>query len=388
MSSTDRAFIRAYGDDDMGSAKPLPPPKKLGPPTAKSAQAKRAPRTAKQAVDAPAAEQPASRQETQAAPQASPRKHDFSPLAAASVVPSPHAPFAKATQNAGAGVFPCATDDPREVQWRVDQQHPLVADLPSFNGTPVPTAPGRVADAVQQCQQVQAPTPLSIPAIASPHLAAYEVDQFAWPAEVLAIDGSKAQCIKSLASLLTSEVAAGRTVIGVAGTTTGEGCTTLLLAIARHLARGSMRPVIVDANFNSPALAVSLGLSIDQGLEAILKCDAAASDVLVESLADRLTLLPTSGPVDEHLVVTDMLRTAMTLGELRTQFDLVLVDMGAADLNRTGNGAWQAEVGIESALIVSDCSAAVPQVNEVCQQLDRLKIRNLGIVQNRCRAKV
>ena len=95
---------------------------------------------------------------------------------------------------------------------------------------------------------------------------------------------------------LLSICASGCKVLGLASCASGEGVTTLLLAAARKLLDQGRKVVLVDANWSNPQLAQSLGLLPQLGWEETLCGGLPLEEVVIESLADGLAVLPVRGP--------------------------------------------------------------------------------------------
>ena len=71
-----------------------------------------------------------------------------------------------------------------------------------------------------------------------------------------------------------------------------EGRTTLVLTLARALARHPCRTVLVDADLTGPMLARLLGLRPEVGLDDVVEGGQALSDALIDAPDDHLTVLP------------------------------------------------------------------------------------------------
>ncbi len=107
-----------------------------------------------------------------------------------------------------------------------------------------------------------------------------------------------------------------------------EGRTTLVLTLARSLARRSGRTLLVDADLAGPMLARLLGLRPRLGLDDVIDEGASAADALVEALDDNLTVLPLRAPVARPRDFLAGPAWATTFARLRRDFDLILVDGG------------------------------------------------------------
>jgi Mrp family chromosome partitioning ATPase len=129
-----------------------------------------------------------------------------------------------------------------------------------------------------------------------------------------------------------------------------------VLALGRLLATRGLRVVLVDADFRHPHLARQLGLSVEQGLESVLAGEVPLADALVESLDDRLTLLPLKGLVADPRLLVGNRALVESLDALRAAFDLVIVDAGpvADDAAAVDLAASLGPAAIDDALVVRD----------------------------------
>jgi protein-tyrosine kinase len=125
-----------------------------------------------------------------------------------------------------------------------------------------------------------------------------------------------------------------------------EGRSTLVLTLARALARKPGRTVLVDADLTGPMLSKLLGLRIDAGLEEVVEEGHALADALIEAPDDRLWMLPLRAAVTRPREFLSSPGWACTMARLRREFDLVLVDgspmftgLNAAILHRSVDAA-------------------------------------------------
>ncbi len=219
----------------------------------------------------------------------------------------------------------------------------------------------------------------------SPFRAALEVDHFLWPSECGNLLKKAGRSFDELVKPIQQVTKQGLKCLAIASCRIGEGRTTFALTAAKHLASRGLSVVLVDADFARPNLAARLGLSIDCGWEAILAGEAQVEDVLIESLTDRLSLLPLSGPLAVENF-TRNLRGATMLGVLRQHYDLVLLDAGAQE----GDGRDALDAIIESSQI--DAAFLLRDVRRTTQadltavekRLQGAKILCLGVAENFC----
>lgn len=212
-----------------------------------------------------------------------------------------------------------------------------------------------------------------------------QVEAFAWPPTLTeASEASLAQFDAAAAAILELK-GPGPGVIGLVGGASKVGCTTTLLAIAARLARHGVNIAVVDANEASPTLASFLGLLPSLGWEDVVAGREPVAEALIESIEDRLTLLPLCNPEElvragDATIVSS--RAAAVLAILRDHFDLVLVDLGIADaVGRPMDGAVD-----EVVLVTDPRRASKDDVLGQCNLLKRRRIDCAGVIENFARS--
>lgn len=125
-----------------------------------------------------------------------------------------------------------------------------------------------------------------------------------------------------------------------------EGRTTLVLTLARALARRSGRTLLVDADLTGPMLARSLGLRPALGLDDVVEEGHALADAVVNAPDDHLWVLPLRAPVARPREFLASSGWSCAMARLRREFDLVLLDgspmfagLSAAVLHRSVDAA-------------------------------------------------
>ncbi len=107
-----------------------------------------------------------------------------------------------------------------------------------------------------------------------------------------------------------------------------EGRTTLVLTLARALARHASRTVLVDADLTGPMLARLLGIRPEVGLDDVVEGGHALSDALVDAPDDHLAVLPIRCAVARPRDFLASPAWSCTLARLRREFDLIILDGG------------------------------------------------------------
>lgn len=168
-----------------------------------------------------------------------------------------------------------------------------------------------------------------------------------WPETVRALERSHGDRFERLADALV-EVRDRRLLKILLFTSChrAEGRTTLVLSVARALARRPGRLLLVDADLTGPMLARQLGLIPRIGLDDVVERDLALSEAIVESPDDHLSILPIRVPVASPKDFLSCPAWSCTLARLRREYDLVLLDgsplfvgLSAAALHRSVDAA-------------------------------------------------
>ena len=123
----------------------------------------------------------------------------------------------------------------------------------------------------------------------------------------------------------------GLSTVGVVSAVNGEGKTLTAINLALSLAaEPNQSVVLVDFDLRRPSIARTLGLSVEQGLEAWFAADMPTKNVCYSlEGVERLQVLPTLAPVDGSSEKLAGLATRKLLNELkgRDTGRLVLVDL-------------------------------------------------------------
>jgi protein-tyrosine kinase len=107
-----------------------------------------------------------------------------------------------------------------------------------------------------------------------------------------------------------------------------EGRSTLLLTLARALARRPGRTLLVDADLAGPMLDRLLGLRPRLGLDDVIENGTSTADAVIDALDDHLSVLPLRRPVARPREFLEGPAWSTTFARLRRDFDLILVDGG------------------------------------------------------------
>ena len=180
-----------------------------------------------------------------------------------------------------------------------------------------------------------------------PHFAVPDSPALAWPATVRALEREHGARFERLADVLIE--ARDRQHLKVLLFTSchrAEGRTTLVLTLARALARRPGRTLLVDADLTGPMLARQLGLRPRGGLDDVVEDGLALADALIDAPDDHLSVLPLRAPVARPREFLASPNWSCLMARLRREFDLVLLDgsplfagLSAAVLHRSVDAA-------------------------------------------------
>jgi Mrp family chromosome partitioning ATPase len=168
-----------------------------------------------------------------------------------------------------------------------------------------------------------------------------------WPAMVRTLERTYGDRFDRLADALLAARAQFRfKVLLFTSCHRAEGRTTLVLTVARALARGPGRTLLVDADLTGPMLARQLGIRPEVGLDDVVERGQALADALIASPDDNLSLLPMRAALARPRAFLASPAWSCTMAKLRGEFDLVLLDgsplfsgLSAAVLHRSVDAA-------------------------------------------------
>jgi Mrp family chromosome partitioning ATPase len=223
------------------------------------------------------------------------------------------------------------------------------------------------------------------PTVESRFRPALEVDAFRWPAVVEKLTQHYTARWRQAVKVLLSADDEGRSLIGVGGAARGVGCTTVVSCLARLLIEAGKTVAIVDGDFATAGLARYLGLAPEVGWEDVLAGRTPLAECIVQSLEDRIAVLPLvqgGAPAAEKL---DAIHASVTAGVLRYHYDIVLFDLGAVTDEIQGPIALRIarRCRLDAVLLTTDAkSAAVVGPARLQQIAPELADSCLGVVEN------
>ncbi len=250
------------------------------------------------------------------------------------------------------------------------------------SATPAEPATAEESSAGERAQSLAADSASS----EEPFQPSFQVDSFAWPSGCTRLSMAAGESIDQLAEALRGQAAEGRRVMAMSGCRRGDGCTTLLLCVARRLAEQGLRVAMVDADFDNPLLARRLGLLPEVGWEEVFTARRPIQDVIIESVHDRLALLPLCGSLPCGACPADGVPdAAAALHPLREHYDLVLVDLGEfTDDPAGGTGVAHAVIDwIDAAVLVHNVRATTEEErNRTRRRARAAGLAEAGVAEN------
>jgi Mrp family chromosome partitioning ATPase len=210
----------------------------------------------------------------------------------------------------------------------------------------------------------------------------FEIDAVRWPAICQSLFDECGSGFSELADNLRQEAAQGRKVIGVTGLGRSEGRTTLTLCLAKQLAAARIRVAVVDADFESPSVASRLGINTETGWETALTGEQSVWEVMIEATADRLSIVPLAAAHFADQMPRPVYGIAAVLADLAEHYDIVLVDAGPLAAGDAADWLLDPAAGIQSVILSHDARQTnANRLAAACLQLAEAGVRQLGIAE-------
>lgn len=214
---------------------------------------------------------------------------------------------------------------------------------------------------------------------------ALEVDAFRWPAAVEELTQRHTARWRQVVKTLLAADEEGRSLIGVGGAARSVGCTTVISCLARLLIEAGKTVAIVDGDFATAGLARCLGMAPEVGWEDVLAGKAPLAECIVQSLEDRIAVLPLVQGGLAAAEKLDAIHASVTAGVLRYHYDIVLFDLGAVPDDVQGSTARRIarRCRLDAVLLTTDSkSASVVSPARFQQIAPELADSCLGVVEN------
>jgi polysaccharide biosynthesis transport protein len=118
----------------------------------------------------------------------------------------------------------------------------------------------------------------------------------------------------------------GARVVLVTSAVSGDGKTSLAVALARSASLAGLRVMLIDGNFRRPAIATTLHAAPSNGIVAALTGRLALSDCIFRDQSTGVQALACTQPLRDPSQLLASPALAQTLAKLREEFDLVVMD--------------------------------------------------------------
>ncbi len=215
---------------------------------------------------------------------------------------------------------------------------------------------------------------------------AWEVDDFRWPTLTTELLLSQGTIFDRLLKALRERNVSAK-VLGITGSRSGDGRSTLAICLARWSASQGHRTLLVDGDLLRGSLATAAGVDFDRGWSDLEGQGLPVGEGLIRSAATPLTLLPLDPRrLDEGEHHRTARRLDALLAELRPHFDWIMVDSGTAE--ELARYHLDAIPSLDAAVVVRNLQVTTPQELEAAQRhLVGIGIRQLAVAENFGRRK-
>lgn len=154
-------------------------------------------------------------------------------------------------------------------------------------------------------------------------------EELPWPDLVIALERHCTDRFESMVDrLIDARDRQGFRVVWFTSCHRAEGRTTLILSLARVLARRTGRTLLVDADLNGPVLSRTLGLMPSAGIDDVIEEDRVLADALINYESEHLWVLPLRSRMGHARKLLSHPGWPRLMTRLRRDFDLVLIDGG------------------------------------------------------------
>ncbi len=223
------------------------------------------------------------------------------------------------------------------------------------------------------------------PKIHDSFCAEHEVDRLTWPPACQKLLAHASRAWSGFADQLIERCGQGKKCIAITSTQRGEGRTTVCMATAKYLSDRGLRGVVVDADFENPALATECGLAAYTGWGGVLRGELPLGEALVAAIDDGLTLMPWRAADASISDLCTSQRTATSFALLREQYDYVLLDtmpmVGQTTISEFASFA--ATIRLDATYLIQDVRWTLEeQLSAACAKMERAGLHVAGIIEN------
>ena len=213
------------------------------------------------------------------------------------------------------------------------------------------------------------------------------VASFRWPAICRALSTQCRAELDNVVDRLLAHADQGQRTAGLFSLYRGQGCTSVLAALAARLAIRKRKVLLVDGNFANPRLAAQFDVVPTAGWQEALSSDVPLADSLIRAADDQLDLLALSGEATN--LPLNFARSTFANADLRAlydAYDLLVFDLGAYFDARSKPIAFELmrNTPIDVAAAVTGPDAPDPRdVANFEQALGEHGCKFLGTIENR-----
>ena len=172
----------------------------------------------------------------------------------------------------------------------------------------------------------------------------------------------------------------GCRVIGITGALRGEGRTVTAVNLARSLAEGGKKVLLLDADLRSGQAAALLGLPADKGLAQALRGETSPEDAVLAGGRDGLYVMASGGTPDDPAALLDSPAMGELMNALRERFDYLLMDLPPVTIVPDALSAAKTADGM--LVVVRRAHTTRKQLEDALRKLKGQRVNVLGMVLN------
>jgi succinoglycan biosynthesis transport protein ExoP len=198
------------------------------------------------------------------------------------------------------------------------------------------------------------------------------------PLSLFPVDPQLAAAYRRLRARLARSQRGQSQVLLITSGRSGEGVTATVVGLGVAMARSGLNTLVVDANFNRPALAGLLGVANEQGLHQLLTSHATAVSLAQHTSENRLDVLVSGrlGPNAAELLGSR--RAATLIGDLKALYDVVLIDVGPIEQQADAISLAPAADGV--VLVLKSAAATRDELRRWLTVLEGASARLIGVL--------
>jgi Mrp family chromosome partitioning ATPase len=213
------------------------------------------------------------------------------------------------------------------------------------------------------------------------------VASFRWPAVCRALSTQCRAELDNVVDKLLAHADEGERTAGLFSLYRGQGCTSVLAALAARLAIRKRKVLLVDGNFANPRLAAQFDVVPTAGWEDTLTSNTSLADSLIRAADDQLDLLALSREaINLPLSVAPSTLAHTDFRAIYDAYDLLVFDLGAFFDARSKPFAFELmrNIAIDVATAVTGPDATDPRdLASFEQALRERGCKFLGTIENR-----